>query len=398
MLSGCSTSNSSSSPQSSQAESAGSVESAEESSSESSAEKSSMESSSIESSTNSTTESSAAKEESSGNTVAASTGSKETVIDLSKGSATIEQSGTYRLNGSLKDGSITVNVDKTTDEGLVSLILDNASISSSTGTPINIIEAKDVRIELADGTVNTVSQGAISTDDTEFPSAAIYSKADLVIAGTGTLNVTTEYNDCISGRDDLVIEGGILNLKAAADGIVGKDSLTVKDGTIVIEAGKKGMRSTNTEAADLGLLTISGGSIDINAVSEGLEGISVSIEGGSINIVAEDDGINVSSNTGTLYLSGGEIDISSGGDGIDSNGNIEQSGGSVVINTQTVGPQDTPLDYDGSYTKTGGSIKDQNGSDIDTSMQGPGGMRNNNGMGGMDRGGKAQGNTEFPAI
>src|SRR4051794_17984169 len=46
---------------------------------------------------------------------------------------TITAAGTYRISGTLPDGSVVVN---TADEGIVTLVLDDASLSSSTTSPL----------------------------------------------------------------------------------------------------------------------------------------------------------------------------------------------------------------------------------------------------------------------
>lgn len=327
-----------------------------------------------------------------------------TEINLASGSASITRSGIYVLSGTLADGSVTVNVDKDADTGTVFLVLNNASIASRAATPINIIEAKKAVIILEQGSTNTVTQGSIQTTDTEFPSAAIFSKADTAITGSGSLNVTTEYNDGITSKDDLIITGGNITIKAAQDGIVGKDLLYVESAVINITSGKDGMRATNDTDADRGNTLIASGTITINAADdgiraeklleikdgqinitssyEGLEGSSVTVSGGKISIVSSDDGINANSNTGAITISGGEISIKAGGDGIDSNGSLTISGGNIVIDISVVGQADTPLDYDGTGTFTGGTITDQNGNAIDPSVRtGPGGM--GGGKGGM---------------
>ena len=71
--------------------------------------------------------------------------------------ATIGAAGTYRLSGILDDGQIVVNVS---GDGLVRLVLDGATLSSSTSAPIAILDAEEVVIVLADGTQNVVSDAA----------------------------------------------------------------------------------------------------------------------------------------------------------------------------------------------------------------------------------------------
>ncbi len=201
--------------------------------------------------------------------------------------AEITKSGTYEFSGAYS--TITVNVDKTLDEGAVYLVLNNAEINSENDTPINIIEAKDVVILLEYGTENSVYQGEIETSDEEFPSAAIYSKADTAITGGGSLNVETLYNDGINSRDDLVIADANITVNAVSDGIVGKDLLAIASTSITVVSGKDGLKSSNTEDTEKG---------------------NIIITSGEFNITAQNDAI---SSDNILQIDGGEFVLSTGG-------------------------------------------------------------------------------------
>ncbi len=197
----------------------------------------------------------------------------------------ITQSGTYEFSGSYNE--IVVNVNKDIDEGAVYLVLNNANIESETGTPINIVEAKDVVLVLMGE--NTVTQGAIVTQDSEFPSSAIYSAADTAIIGDGTLVVNTLYQDGINSRDDLIIDGVNIVVNSVEDGIVGKDLLAISGSTITIECGKDGLKSSNDVDLDRG---------------------NIIIEDGSYNIVAQNDAISAEQ---ILQIDGGVFNLYSGG-------------------------------------------------------------------------------------
>jgi len=73
--------------------------------------------------------------------------------------ATITKAGTYEITGSLEDGQILVDAS-----GEVTIILNNADITCSTSSPIYVKEAKKVVITLADGSVNSITDGLIAID------------------------------------------------------------------------------------------------------------------------------------------------------------------------------------------------------------------------------------------
>ncbi len=151
-----------------------------------------------------------------------------TEVTLTDKGLTIAEAGTYVLSGSTT-GQVVVDTD-----GYVRIILNGATITSSTGAAIQVDSAETTVIELADGTTNTVSDAATRSD--EEIDGAIYSADDLIITGTGTLNLTANFADGIVGKDDLLIESGTIAVTSADDGIRGKDSLTVTGGTITITA------------------------------------------------------------------------------------------------------------------------------------------------------------------
>ena len=70
----------------------------------------------------------------------------------------------------------------------------------------------------------------------EEPNAAIFSKDDLVIAGTGKLTVNGNFNNGIASKDDLKITGGDIFVTAANNGIKGKDSLVIANANITVDA------------------------------------------------------------------------------------------------------------------------------------------------------------------
>ncbi len=247
----------------------------------------------------------------------------------------ITQSGTYEFTGDYTKSTITVNVDKDTDEGVVYLVMNDANIYSEDSTPVNIIEAKDVVIVLSGD--NTITQGQITTTDTEFPSAALYSKADTVITGQGSLTVETLYQDGINSRDDLIIDGTNITVNAVEDGIVGKDFLAIRDTAINLEVGKDGIKSSNDEDLEKGNLLIVSGTFNIDAENDGIS---------SENILQIDDGdFEISSGGG---YTGVIKTPSSGGMGIDTGGgfNPHQSPGEEGMTDEEFEEEDDDLILD----------------------------------------------------
>ncbi len=272
-----------------------------------------------------------------------------TPTTVTESDVVITQSGTYEFTGDYS--SITVNVDKDIDEDAVYLVLNNASISNENSTPINIMEAKDVIIVLEGE--NSVTQGEIITTDEEFPSAAVYSRADTVITGDGSITVVTSYNDGINSRDDLIIDGATITVTAVEDGIVGKDLLTISQSDITVTAGKDGLKASNDEDADKGNLVIASGNFNIVAQNDGISAEqTLQIDDGNFNITSGGGFVEVlneitrgegSGNTvqpsslledsmkglkgQNLILNGGQFDISSYEDAVHADNNLTVNGG-----------------------------------------------------------------------
>jgi len=117
-------------------------------------------------------------------------------MDLTE-SVTITNEGVYNLSGTIKDGSITINTD-----GNVKLVLNNVTITNSVGAAIYVKNAKNVGIETIEGTINTLEDGTTYTGyGEEDVNGTIYSKDDLILSGSGTLKVISNYEDAIVSKD-----------------------------------------------------------------------------------------------------------------------------------------------------------------------------------------------------
>ncbi len=322
-------------------------------------------------------------------------------VSVSGSVVTITAEGVYLLSGTLENGSIIVDAGK---EDKVQLVLDGVSVNADDFAAIYVRQADKVFITLAEGTVNTLSNGGAFTQiDENDVDAVVFAKDDVTFNGAGTLRIDSPAGHGVSGKDEVTFTNGVYEITAANHAVRAKDSLAVADGNFTLTAGKDGLHAENGDddtlgniyiaggsfsvnAADDGihataLLEIDGGSIDITA-AEGLEATVVRINDGTIHIAASDDGVNAaqksSAYTPTVEINGGAITIEMGAgdvDGVDSNGDLIINGGTVDVTARS------PFDYDGTAQYNGGTII-VNGQQVDgipNQMMG-------GGMGGM-RGG-----------
>ena len=247
--------------------------------------------------------------------------SSETAIDLSNPTATdgvtveddtltITKAGTYKLSGEYQ-GQIKV---ETADSDAVRLVLDNANITNSSGAALNVVNADEVILYSASGTTNTISDGADYTATGENdPDAVVYSKADLTIAGEGTLKVNGNHEDGIHTSDGLVIASGTLEVNAANTGIKGKDYVDILGGTINVTAQQDGIKSTNDTDEGKGWTRLSNGTVTVNAGDDGFKASRVvEISGGSLTVEQSDEGIEAQ----YINISGGDVNVTSADDGM----------------------------------------------------------------------------------
>lgn len=96
--------------------------------------------------------------------------------------------------------------DATDESDTVRLILSGVTLSSASSAPIFVNNAEKVIIVLTENTENTLTDASTyvyaSTNEDQ-PNAAIFSKSDLTIYGSGKLIVDGNYNDgCKQRRPD----------------------------------------------------------------------------------------------------------------------------------------------------------------------------------------------------
>lgn len=296
-------------------------------------------------------------------------------VSIDGSTVTITAAGTYEITGDLSDGQIVVDADGED----VQLVLNGVELTSSTGSPLVVTAADEVTLILADGSTNTVTDAASYSDTADdAPNAAIYSMADLSIAGSGSLSVTGNFNDGIVSKDGLEIAAGNVTVEATDDGIRGKDYARISGGTISVTAGGDGIKSDNETDADRGYVYLSSGTVTIAAgddgfkgyndvvivggeltISESYEGIeaqAIAIAGGTNNVTADDDGINVSGDSAQwVDIAGGTTTIDADGDGFDANASATMSGGTLVV-FGPVTDREGAIDTDDGFTITGGTL------------------------------------------
>ena len=385
----------------------------------------------------------------------------------------ITAAGTYVFSGDCDDGSITVKKGVTG----VTLVLNGLTLTNADSAAITLNKTAEAALIATAGSENTVADTAGVND--ENAAVKVKSGASLSLSGTGTLTACGNAKNGIKGASDAVItvDELTLNIEAADDGLSCDDELTIKGGRVNITAGGDAVKASpdtddaeNPDTTSLGNVTVSGGTltleaaedgvqadgdltisggtfavtangghtttlsdedasckglkagktltvsggtftvdsaddalhandvtvsggtltlasgddavhadndlvvgvkgssststprINITASYEGLEGTTVSVYSGDIDVAASDDGVNAAnsdlgerSDKYAINIAGGDLYIDAGSDGLDSNNDINITGGRVEVYGADA-MMDAAIDYDGTFTLSGGTL------------------------------------------
>ena len=267
---------------------------------------------------------------------------------------TISEAGTYTISGDIEDGQIVVDAS---DDDKIKIVLNGVNIKNSKSSSIYIKNADKTIISLKDGTNNYIEDGQvyeeINSEDNE-PNAAIFSKDDLIISGSGSLEVKSNYKDGITSKDDLIIAGGDINIESGSGsknapeksdkdfGMNFKDNIMNNDKDQSSSDSKKGLKSELS-------VEINGGNLNIDSYDDAINsGNEVIIASGIINIASGDDGIHGDS---SVTIDGGEINISKSYEGIEgenitiNDGDIHVKSSDDGVNAAEAKNSEDTLDY-----------------------------------------------------
>lgn len=287
------------------------------------------------------------------------------VITLGEGDVIISEEGTYILRGSVENAVVIVDAD---ENAKIQLVLDGVNISNEDGAAIYVRTADKVFITLADGTVNMLeNSGSYTAIDDNNIDAVIFSKCDLTVNGSGSLSITATAGHGIVSKDDLRVTGGTVTVSAEKHGLSGKDSVRITDADLNITAGKDGIHSENTDKEDKGFVYIESGSLNIVADGDGISaGAYLQIDGGEFALTTgggssnkttakDEDGDIVSTKgikaEGQLTVNGGTFLIDLQDDALHTNGSMTVNRGVFTIATG-----DDALHADETTTVKGGTI------------------------------------------
>jgi len=259
----------------------------------------------------------------------------------------INMSGPVKLivSGTTADGSLKLYGDKR-----LQVLLNGADITNPTGAAINNQGGKSLYVVLADGTENSLTDGATYTMvEDEDQKAALFSEGQIIFSGKGRLNVHAQGRGGIRSDDYIRLRPGVkiyVN-STALDGLRANDGIIIDGGVINVEtsgAGAKGVRSE-------GPLTINGGRL-------------IAINRGDTRITEAEDVADTTS-CAALYcdtlmtVKGGIIKLKAtgdGGKGINAKHNVNMAGGSLTAVATGTDDNKKPrgVKIEGNFTMSGG--------------------------------------------
>lgn len=328
------------------------------------------------------------------NLVAAS-GTKNTVADSAAandenaaikvktgGSLSLGGAGALTVDGNFKNGikgaaESSITVDELT------LRIDAVDDGLSCDNDLKIaggkltVNAQGDAVKASPDETDTVSAGNVTISGGTLALTAacdgVQADGDLTVTG-GTFDVTTnsghtttladEADSCkgLKAGGTLAVSGGSFDLDTADDALHA-NTLTVTGGDFTIATGDDALHADDAlTVGQQGTSSTATPRIQITASYEGLEGTTVTVYGGDLDVVASDDGLNAANSDigerSDLYeinLYGGNLYVDAGADALDSNHDINMYGGTVEVYGANNGG-DIAIDYDGSFTLDGGTL------------------------------------------
>lgn len=325
------------------------------------------------------------------NTVADTEGSSDenAAVKVKSGAAlAIGGTGTLTVDGNAKNGI----------KGAADAVITVAEVKLNINA-VNDGLSCDDELNITGGTLNITAGGdavkaSPDTGDTENPDTTSLGNVT-ISGGTLTLNAT---GDGIQADGDLTISGGTFHVKtngghttaltddsASCKGFKAGGALTVTGGTLTVDSADDALHANADVSITGGTLTLAAGDdavhadndlvigtkgasstsaprINVTASYEGLEGTTVTVYSGDIDVAASDDGVNAASSTlgersdkYAINIAGGDLYIDAGSDGLDSNNDISMTGGKVEVYGADA-MMDAAIDYDGTFTLSGGTL------------------------------------------
>lgn len=191
---------------------------------------------------------------------------------------------------------------------------------------------------------NTNTTENSSTEESTNSMKGLKAETNLVLNG-GTYNIDS-CDDSIHSNKVVTITNGTYSIKSGDDAIHAEETTKITNGNINITKSYEGIEGLDIE--------LKGGKITVVADDDGINAAGGNDSSGTVEPFENKGGMNEATN-GSITISGGTIDINASGDGIDANGNLTVTGGTTYVSGSENGGN-SALDYSGDAKITGGTF------------------------------------------
>ena len=166
------------------------------------------------------------------------------------------------LSGTTTDGSLLVFREKK-----YGIQLNGVSINNPDGPAINNQCGKALYLEVASGTVNTLTDGTAYDESVNYQQkGALFSEGQIFFSGAGELSVTGNCKNAIASDDYIVIDGWpiITALSSTGHGIKVNDGLWINGGTLDIKVTADAARGIKCDS----VVVITRGDVSIKTTGD----------------------------------------------------------------------------------------------------------------------------------
>lgn len=164
------------------------------------------------------------------------------------------------------------------------ILLDGACISNSESPAVYIAAAEKVVFTAMAGSENSISatvKGGLES--------AVYSEADVTFNGSGKLDIHSENGIAINCSANVRFADGDIKISAKENAVKAAHSVSVRGGSVDVISGADGIKTTSAGKSAgrwIGVVNISGGSLNIESDEDAVSSASIiAVSGGEVNIV-----------------------------------------------------------------------------------------------------------------
>lgn len=173
-------------------------------------------------------------------------------------------------------------------------------------------------------------------------------KSDMSIAVNAGEFVIDSADDSLHASENLYVSGGKLTLSSGDDALHADEKVCISGGSLDILKSYEGIEGRE--------VYLSGGDINVVSLDDGINAAGGRDQSGSGGYRGFGGNGAIKGDADSLIsISGGTIHVNANGDGLDSNGSVSVSGGDVFIDGPT-NSGNSALDYELSAEITGGTL------------------------------------------